>query len=100
MNTQNIKNVKNKILPILKRRGITKAGIFGSFARGDTKKTSDIDLLVKFKREKSLMDLVRLKFELEEKLKKEIDLLTYDSLHPLLRNIILKEEKIIYEKKS
>ncbi|MFH1412504.1 MAG: nucleotidyltransferase family protein [bacterium] len=94
------KDIKKKILPILKRREVTKAAIFGSFARGENKKNSDIDLLIKFKKEKSLLDLVKLKFELEDKVGKKIDLLTYNSIHPLLKNIILKEQKIIYEKRS
>ena len=97
MTTQNI---KNKIVRVLKRQGVIKAAIFGSFARGEARKNSDIDLLVKFKNEKSLLDLVRLKFELEKKTGKKMDILTYNSIHPLLRDIILKEQKIIYEKKS
>lgn len=93
-------DIKNKILPVLKRRDIVKAAIFGSLANGELKKNSDIDLLVKFKGEKSLMDLVRLKFELEKILKRKIDILTYNSLHPLLKDEILKEQKLIYEKRS
>lgn len=97
MTTQNI---KKKIVPILKRQGITKAALFGSVVRGDTKKRSDVDILMKFRDEKSLLDLVRLQFELEKKIGKKVDLLTYNSIHPLLRDIILKEQKIIYEKRS
>ncbi len=92
--------IKKKILPILKRQGVTKAAFFGSFARGEAGKKSDIDMLIKFKGQKSLMDLVRLQFELEKKIGKKVDLLTYNSIHPLLKNIILNEQKIIYEKKS
>ena len=47
---------------------------------------SDIDLLVEFKGKKSLLDLAGLKLELEEKLKCYVDVLTYNSLHPLLKN--------------
>lgn len=97
MTTQNI---KKKIVPVLKRQGVTKAALFGSVVRGETKKRSDVDILIKFRGEKSLLDLVRLQFELEKKLGKKVDLLTYDSIHPLLRDIILNEQKIIYEKRS
>lgn len=99
MTTQTI---KRKIVPILKRQGVTKAALFGSVVRGEVKKRSDIDILIQYKNKsgKSLLDLVKLQFELEEKLGKKVDLLTYNSLHPLLRDIILKEQKIIYEKKS
>jgi hypothetical protein len=97
MTTQNI---KKKIVPILKRQGVIKAALFGSVVRDEAKKKSDIDILIKYKGQKSLMDLVRLQFELEKKLGKKVDLLTYNSIHPLLKNIILNEQKVIYEKRS
>lgn len=92
--------IKKKIVPILKRQGVTKAALFGSAARGEAKKRSDIDILVKFSGKKSLLDLVRIQFILEDKLGKKVDLLTYNSIHPLLKDIILNEQKIIYEKRS
>ena len=42
----------------------------------------DIDILVEFESRKSLLDLAGLKIELEEKLKRDVDVLTYKSLHP------------------
>jgi len=95
-----VQNIKKKILPILKRQGITKVALFGSVVRNEAKKSSDIDVLIEFKGEKSLMDLVGLQFKLEEKLGKKVDILTYNSIHPLLKDIILNEQKIIYEKRS
>lgn len=95
-----IQDIKKKIVPILKRQGIIKAALFGSVVTGEAKKSSDVDILIKYKGQKSLLDLVRLQFELEEKLEKKVDLLTYSSIHPLLKNIILNEQKIIYEKRS
>lgn len=50
----------------MSRRGVTKAALFGSVARGEAKKRSDIDILIKLKKGKSLLDLVRLQFELEK----------------------------------
>lgn len=92
-------SIKKQIIPILKRQGITKAALFGSVVRDEAKKTSDIDILIRYKGQKSLMDLVRLQFELGKKIGKKVDLLTYNSIHPLLKNIILNEQKIIYEKR-
>lgn len=72
------------------------AAVFGSVARKKTKKGSDVDILIKFRKSgKSLFDLSGLKIELEEELNKKVDVLTYDSLHPLLKDIILKEQKVI-----
>lgn len=61
--------IKKKIIPILKRQGVTKAALFGSVVRGEAKKGSDIDILIKYENgsNKSLLDLVRLQFELEKK---------------------------------
>ncbi|MEK7146929.1 MAG: nucleotidyltransferase family protein [Patescibacteria group bacterium] len=93
-------NIKKKILPILKQRGITKAALFGSAAKGEMKKNSDIDILIKFKGQKSLLDLVRLQFELKKILGRKVDLLTYGGINHFLKDIILKEQKVIYEKRS
>ena len=93
-------NLKKKIIPILKHNNVVRASIFGSFVRGEAKKKSDIDILIEVKAKKfSLFDLVGIKLELENKLKRKVDVLTYNSIHPALRDIILKEEVSIYEKK-
>jgi predicted nucleotidyltransferase len=84
----------------LKRQGVIKAALFGSAVRGEMKKRSDIDILVKLKKGKSLFDFVGLKLELEEKLGRKVDLVSYGAIKPRLKDIILKDEKIIYEKKS
>lgn len=93
-----VEAIKKQIVPILKSQGVTKAALFGSVVRGKAKKNSDIDILIKYKGQKSLLDLVQLQFKLEKKLGKKVDLLTYGCIHPLLKNIILNEQKIIYEK--
>ena len=95
-----IQAIKKQIIPILKRQGVVRAALFGSAARGEMKKASDIDILVKLKKGKSLFDFVELKLELEEKLGKKVDLVTYRAIKPRLKDIILKDEKIIYEKRS
>lgn len=95
-----IKAIKVKIVPILKRQGVIKAAIFGSAARNEITKNSDIDILVKLAKNKSLLDLVGLKLELEDKLGRDVDVISYGGIYPLLKSIILKEQKIIYENKK
>jgi len=87
--------IKVKIIPVLRRYDVRKAAIFGSFVKGEERKDSDIDILVEFKGEKSLLDLAGLKIELEEILGRKVDVLTYNSLHPLLKDKILQEQKVI-----
>ncbi len=98
--TMTIQDIKKQITPILKRQGVTKAALFGSVARGEARKRSDIDLLVKLERGKSLFDFVGLKLELEEKLGKKVDLVSYGAIKPSLKDVILQDEKVIYEKRS
>ena len=62
-----IENIKKKILPILKKNNVVRAGIFGSYARGEQKKDSDIDILVDIKGKKfSLFDLIGMELELKK----------------------------------
>lgn len=95
-----VKAIKKQILPILKNQGVTKAAIFGSFAIGEEKANSDIDIVVRFKAAPSLFDLSRLKLKLEDKTGRPVDVITYNGVHPRLKNIILKEQQVIYEKRS
>jgi predicted nucleotidyltransferase len=90
-----LEEIRQKILPVLQRHDVTRAAIFGSFVRGENKEGSDLDILVEFSGEKSLLDLAGLKVELEELLKMKVDVLTYDSLHPLLKDRILSEQEVI-----
>ena len=94
MKNKEIENIKKKILPILKKNKVSRAGIFGSYARGEQTKDSDVDILIEA--EGSLFDLVGIELELKKNLRKKVDLLTYKSINPKLKKIILNEEiKII-----
>ena len=92
---RHIEELRKKILPVLQRYDVVRASVFGSFVRGEVQEGSDIDILVEFKGEKSLLDLAGLKIELEELLGRRVDVLTYNSLHPLLKDKILNEQEAI-----
>jgi predicted nucleotidyltransferase len=87
--------ITNSILPLLERYGVRRASLFGSVVRGDDTPASDIDILVELPDSASLLELAALKVDLEEALSREVDILTYDSLHPLLRDRILREQERI-----
>ncbi|MDX2135345.1 MAG: nucleotidyltransferase family protein [Saprospiraceae bacterium] len=57
-----------------------RVGVFGSFARGENKKGSDLDILIKFHDRISLLKLVQIEQELSDKLGIPIDLVTENSL--------------------
>lgn len=91
-----ITSIKRRSLPILRRHAVKRAAVFGSFARGDAKSGSDIDFLIEYKaKNKSLFDLVDLKFELENILGRKVDIITYGSIYWRLRERILAEQVVI-----
>lgn len=92
---EEIMRIKETVKKVLKKHGVKKAALFGSVVRGELTQDSDIDVLVEFEGRKSLLDLAGLKNELEDELKRKVDVLTYNSLHPLLKDSILKEQEII-----
>lgn len=72
--------------------------VFGSAARGEDTMESDVDLLVDFSEPKSLFDLVRIEQEFEEALGRKVDLVTSASLSPYLRDQVLGEAQVLYER--
>jgi predicted nucleotidyltransferase len=87
-----MKPVREKIIEILRRNDVKKASFFGSIVRGEMAEESDVDLLVEFEGKKSLLDLAHLKNELEDAISRRVDVLTYKSLHPRLKERILAEQ--------
>ena len=87
--------LKQVIISITKKHGVKKVALFGSITGGNYKESSDIDILIEFTGRKSLFDLVRLERELEEVLQRKVDLITYNSLHPLLKERILHEQVVL-----
>ena len=74
----------------------TLIGIFGSYARNEQTKDSDLDILVSFRDTISLLDLIGLEQELSDRLGITVDLLTERSVHPKIKKYI-EEDLIILE---
>ena len=87
-----IEEIKSKIVKILKKNGVVRAGVFGSYARGEEKEGSDIDILVEIKKKISLFDFVGIKIELEDELGKKVDLVEYKVVKPRIRESVLDGE--------
>ncbi|MBI5428052.1 MAG: nucleotidyltransferase family protein [Nitrospinae bacterium] len=73
-----------------RRFGVRKPGLFGSHARGQGTRKSDLDFIVEFD-VKSFDAYMDLKFYLEKLFKRRVDLVLSDAIKPRLRPIILKE---------
>ncbi len=91
-----LKEIQKKTAPIFNNSEVDFAGVFGSFARGNASDESDIDIVVRFKRPKSLLQFFALQDALEEELGRTVDLATERALHPRLRASILSELQPIY----
>ena len=73
-------------------------GIFGSYARNENHKTSDIDILVKFKSSLSLLQLVHVERLISQKLGIKADLVTEGAIrNKTVRDSINKDLQIIYQ---
>ena len=88
-----IEKIKPVIIKILRKNSVNKAGIFGSYSRGEQRKNSDIDIVVNIEDKNiSLIGFIRLIRLLEEALKRKVDLVEYSTIKPKIKERILKEE--------
>jgi predicted nucleotidyltransferase len=84
-----IEEIRAKVGDVMRRRGVVRASLFGSVARGQARADSDIDILIEFGPDKTLLDLAGLRLDLSEVLGRNVDVATRGSLNPLLREQIL-----------
>jgi len=77
---------------ILKKFKVKKIGLFGSFARGEQKRHSDIDFMVEFY-EPTFDNFMDLLFSLEKLFNRKVELITDGSLSPYLQPLVEKEIK-------
>jgi predicted nucleotidyltransferase len=70
--------------------------IFGSYARGENKKGSDMDLMIKVKKHINLLDLIGVEQELSDALGVKVDLVTEGSLDPLVKPYVDLDIKPLY----
>jgi uncharacterized protein len=89
---------RDEVLALLKNRkralrkyNVLSLSLFGSVARNQARKKSDVDFLVEFSKPVGLFQFARLKMYLEEVLGHEVDLVTPDALRKELREDILRE---------
>lgn len=78
--------------PELRRFGVRRYGIFGSFVRNEPQDQSDVDILVEFEPEQKTFDnFMHLAFFLEDLFGRNVDLITTESLSPYIGPQILRE---------
>ncbi len=84
-----------ELIEILKKHGVKRVKVFGSYVRGEAKPDSDLDVIVDFSERKSLLEIVGIEQEVEDRLGIKVDLLTERSISPYLKERIEKESKVV-----
>ena len=88
-----IKEKKTAILKLAQQHGIKNVRLFGSMVRDEATAASDVDFLVDLEEGRDLFDLGELVMDLQDLLKRKVDSVTDNSLHPKIKTQILKEAK-------
>ena len=94
---QFIKSRQKPLEEIAKDNQISYLALFGSYARGEQKPDSDLDLLVNFKKPVDFFELYDIEQELARTLDKKIDLVTVNGLNRHIKPYIQRDLQVIYE---
>ncbi|HWY11708.1 MAG TPA: nucleotidyltransferase family protein [Bacteroidia bacterium] len=84
------------IVNYLKQNQVKEIGLFGSFARNEMKESSDIDVLVEYKRGTTLLDIVRMKQELNNIIGRKVDLVSKNAVRSSVMNYIKNDLQVVY----
>lgn len=88
------------IRKLCEANGIAVLRLFGSVARGDDRQDSDVDLLVRFADRKTLLDVIRVEEEFECALGRKVDFVTEGALSPYLKDRVVQDAQVLYERQG
>ena len=94
--TETLKKIADTAKPILEKYGVSYAGVFGSYARGDARPDSDVDILVKFSAPPTFSGYLALEENLRRTLNRDVDLITEGGVNKYLRPIVERDLVLIY----
>lgn len=86
-----LKDKREDILRIASTHGARNVRVFGSLARGDSAPDSDLDILITLDPDRSLLDIVAVKQDLEDLLQVKVDVVTEAAISPYIREQVLKD---------
>lgn len=82
---------REAILALAAKHGASDVKLFGSVARGEADESSDIDILVSFEADRSLLDHIALQQDLEDLLGAKVDVVSRGGLSHYIRDAVLRE---------
>lgn len=90
-----------KIRAYLESQPVLKAWLFGSVARNEETGASDIDILLALDYSKPVgLEFIQMRFDLEQLLKAKVDLVSERALSPFIREAVIKDRKLIYDRQT
>ena len=93
-----IDEIRTKIRPIRERYRVKKLWLFGSYARGEAREDSDVDVYAETDRSMKLLDLIAFRMDIEEALAKEVDIITrIPTEYPIFTKYIERDKVLLYE---
>lgn len=98
LQTFTIEEIKKITVPVAKQYGVEKVALFGSYAKGEQRETSDIDLIIKKGDLSGYFAFCGFVNALEERLGTHVDVLTYSALEKSLIKDSVKNEVVLYER--
>jgi predicted nucleotidyltransferase len=93
-----VMDIRTAIQNYFKSQPVSKAYLFGSYARGEQDEKSDIDLLVELESKTNLFTFIKMKNELEALLQKPVDLVSSKAVSKFISPFIEKDKILVYEK--
>jgi predicted nucleotidyltransferase len=91
-----IEEIKNRIINTAKQYGVKRAYIFGSYARGEAKPESDIDICIEKGNIRTLFELSGFCQDLEDSLEHKVDVITTAALSDAFKRRIEKDMVLVY----
>ncbi len=93
-----VTEIAEKAKPVFEKYGVKRARIFGSFARGEARPDSDVDMVVDLERPLGF-EYFAMQNELERELGREVDVMTEKSINKFFRPYIIPELRPLYDQR-
>ena len=90
---------RQRLVEIARNNGIAYMAVFGSYARGEARPDSDIDLYIRFGRQAGLFEMLGIKHEFEDAVGRSVDLIAEELVEPysFVRDSMARDLTVIYD---